>query len=70
MMRVSSTYLVRVDRNRYIAGFSGKAVFIRITADQVAWWLMAKSLQHIHAALGTATGLRPFALLISTREEA
>ncbi len=37
MMRVSSTYLVRVDRSRYIipAGFAGKAVFIRITADQV-----------------------------------
>ena len=37
MMRVSSTYLLMVDRNRYIipAGFAGKAVFIRITADQV-----------------------------------
>ena len=75
MMRVSSTYLVRVDRNRYIipAGFAGKAVFIRITADQVrmvADGEIIAAQQHIHAALGAATGLRPLALLISTRKEA
>ena len=37
MLRVSSTCLVRVDRNRYSvpAAFAGKAVSIRITADQI-----------------------------------
>ncbi len=37
MMRVSSTCLVRVDRNRYSvpAGAAGQAVSVRITADQV-----------------------------------
>src|SRR3990167_9287451 len=37
MMRVSSTCLVRVDRNRYSvpANFAGKAVSVRLTADQV-----------------------------------
>ena len=37
MLRVSSTFLVRVDRNRYSvpAAFAGKAVSIRITADQI-----------------------------------
>lgn len=37
MLRVSSTCLVRVDRNRYSvpAHFAGKAVSVRLTADQV-----------------------------------
>lgn len=37
MMRVSSTCLVRVDRNRYSvpAGAAGQAVSVRLTADQV-----------------------------------
>lgn len=37
MMRVSSTCLVKVDRNRYSvpAGFAGQAVSVRTTADQV-----------------------------------
>ena len=37
MLRVSSTFLVRVDRNRHSvpAAFAGKAVSIRITADQI-----------------------------------
>lgn len=37
MLRVSSTCLVRVDRNRYSvpARFAGQAVSVRITADQV-----------------------------------
>lgn len=37
MMRVSSTCLVNVDRNRYSvpAGFSGQAVSVRITAEQI-----------------------------------
>lgn len=37
MLRVSSTCLVRADRNRYSvpANFAGKAVSVRLTADQV-----------------------------------
>lgn len=37
MLRVSSTCLVRVDRNRYSvpAGFAGKAVSVRSTAEQI-----------------------------------
>ena len=37
MLRVSSTFFVRVGRNRYSvpAAFAGKAVSIRITADQI-----------------------------------
>ena len=37
MLRVSSTCLVRVDRNRYSvpAGFAGKVVSVRSTADQI-----------------------------------
>src|SRR4030065_2128857 len=37
MMRVSSTCLVRVDRNRYSvpASAAGQAVSVRITADQI-----------------------------------
>jgi hypothetical protein len=46
MLRVSSTCLVRVDRNRYSvpAGFAGKAVSVRLSADQVRFVAEGKAI--------------------------